>query len=79
MKFEADDIKRFQEMYFKNEGRRISQEEAIEIMTSLTLMMDSIYHQVPAGKKEELNKLKNTINHGCDPSESFGSGTTINK
>ena len=48
-----DTIKEFKEIYFKKEGKKLSDKEAFELATNLLLAFDAVYHPI---SKDKYNK-----------------------
>ena len=63
MELSEDQIKKFQEIYFSNEGKRISDEKAAELFSSLVLMISAVYKPIPAEDFEKLRKLDSSMHN----------------
>ena len=58
MQLEEESIKAFKEIYRKEFGQEISDQEALELAQSLLNLFRAIYKPIPFEKKEEFEKLR---------------------
>ncbi len=50
-------IEKFKEIFERKEGEKISDKEALELVTNLILVFEAIYKPIPRRDKERLNSL----------------------
>ncbi len=59
MQLSKETIQEFKEIYFKKEGRKLSNKDAFELATNLILMVDAIYVPIPKKDKRKNESKKN--------------------
>ena len=52
-----EDIKQFKQLYEQVEGKEITDEEAVKMISALVLIIGTVYKPIPLTDKEELEGL----------------------